>query len=100
MVDEKRLLDVVTNVVLDCEELPSEDQLFALQLAWWATASNIRNARVDTPWWFAAARERQAAMLERMADWLRGDSSDPELERLWERADHEGLVKHLRRGHA
>ena len=47
-----------------------------------------------------AARERQAAMLERMADWVRGDASDPELERLWEQADHEGLVKHLRRGHA
>ena len=43
MVDEKRLLDVVTNVVLDCQELPSDDQLFVLQLAWWATASNIRN---------------------------------------------------------
>jgi hypothetical protein len=39
-------------------------------------------------------------MLERMADWVRGDASDPELERLWEQADHEGLVKHLRRGHA
>ena len=100
MVDEKRLLDVVTNVVLDCEELPSDDQLFALQLAWWATAANIRNAQVTTPRWFPAARERQAAMLERMADWVRGDTSDPELERLWEQADHEGLVKHLRRGHA
>ena len=100
MVDEKRLLDVVTNVVLDCEELPSDDQLFALQLAWWATASNIRNAQVDAPRWLPAARERQAAMLERMADWVRGDASDPELERLWEQADHEGLVKHLRRGHA
>jgi len=55
---------------------------------------------VTTPRWFPAARERQAAMLERMADWVRGDASDPELERLWEQADHEGLVKHLRRGHA
>jgi hypothetical protein len=100
MVDEKRLLDVVTNVVLDCQDLPSDDQLFALQLAWWATASNIRNAQVDTPRWFPAARERQAAMLERMADWVRGDDIDPELERLWQQADHEGLVKHLRRGHA
>ena len=100
MVDEKRLLDVVTNVVLDCQELPSDDQLLALQLAWWATASNIRNAHVDTPRWFPAARDRQAAMLERMADWVRGDTADPELERLWEQADHEGLVKHLRRGHA
>ena len=100
MVDEKRLLDVVTNVVLDCEELPSDDQLFALQLAWWATAANIRNAQVNTPRWIPEARERQAAMLELMADWVRGDASDPELERLWEQADHEGLVKHLRRGHA
>ena len=100
MVDEKRLLDVVTNVVLDCQDLPSDDQLFALQLAWWATASNIRNAQVDTPRWFAAARDRQAAMLERMADWVRGESYDPEVERLWQQADHEGLVKHLRRGHA
>ena len=33
MVDEKRLLDVVTNVVLDCQDLPSDDQLFVLQLA-------------------------------------------------------------------
>ena len=101
MVDEKRLLDVVTNVVLDCQELSSDDQLLALQLAWWATASNIRNAQVETPRWFPAARERQAAMLDRMADWIRGDdSSDPELERLWQQADHEGLVRHLRRGHA
>ena len=100
MVDEKRLLDVVTNVVLDCQELPSDDQLFVLQLAWWATASNIRNAQVDTLPWFPAARDRQAAMLERMAEWLRGDTTDPELERLWQKADHEGLVKHLRRGHA
>jgi GH15 family glucan-1,4-alpha-glucosidase len=45
MVDEKRLLDVVINVVHDCQELPSDDQVFALQLAWWATASNIRNAQ-------------------------------------------------------
>jgi hypothetical protein len=36
MVDEQRLLDVVTNVVLDCQELPSDDQLLVLQLAWWA----------------------------------------------------------------
>lgn len=100
MVDEKRLLDVVTNVVLDCQELSSDDQLFVLQLAWWATAANIRNAQVDTPRWFPTARERQAAMLERMADWMRGDTSDPEVERLWQQADHEGLVKHLRRGHA
>jgi hypothetical protein len=49
MVDEKRLLDVVINVVHDCQELPSDDQLFALQLAWSATASNIRNAQVNTP---------------------------------------------------
>ena len=100
MVDEKRLLDVVTNVVLDCQELQSDDQLFTLQLAWWATASNIRNAQVATPRWFPAARERHAAMLERMADWVRGDAADPELERLWQQADHEGVVKHLRRGHA
>ena len=38
MADEKRLLDVVTNVVLDCQELPGDDQLFVLQLAWWATS--------------------------------------------------------------
>ncbi len=100
MVDEKRLLDVVTNVVLDCQDLPSHDQLFVLQLAWWATASNIRNAQVDTPRWFPAARDRQAAMLKRMADWTRGDAPDPELDRLWQQADHEGVVKHLRRGHA
>ena len=100
MVDEKRLLDVVTNVVLDCQDLPSDDQLFVLQLAWWATASNIRNAQVDTPRWFPAARDRQVAMLERMAKWVRGDEPDPEVERLWREADHEGLVKHLRRGHA
>jgi len=97
MADEKRLLDVVTNVVLDCQELPGDDQLFALQLAWWATASNIRNAQVGTPEGLRAAR--QAAMLELMAEWVRGDMSDLELERLWEEADHEGLVKHLRRGH-
>ena len=100
MVDEKRLLDVVTDVVLDCQDLPSDDQLLALQLAWWVTASNIRNAHVERPRWFRAARDRQAAMLERMADWLRGDTSDHERERLWQQADHEGLVKHLRRGHA
>ena len=100
MAEEKRLLDVVTNVVLDCQELPGDDQLFVLQLAWWATASNIRNAQVDAPRWFPAARDRQAAMLERMAEWVRGDTSEPELERLWQEADHEGLVKHLRRGHA
>ena len=100
MVDEKRLLDVVTNVVLDCQELPGDDQLFVFQLAWWATASNIRYAKVGTPEGSPAARHRQAAMLERMADWVRGDTSDPELERLWQEADHEGLVKHLRRGHA
>jgi hypothetical protein len=98
MVDEKRLLDVVINIVLECQDLPSDDQLFALQLAWWATATNIRNAQVDTLRWFPAARHRQAAMLERMAEWLRGDTCDPELERLWQEADHEGLVKHLRRG--
>ena len=67
MVDEKRLLDVVTNIVLDCQELPGDDQLIALQLAWWATACNIHNARVDTPRWFPAARERQAAM-QRLMD--------------------------------
>ena len=100
MVDEKRLLDVVTNVVLDCQDLPSDDQLFVLQLAWWATASNSRNAQVDTPRWFPAARDCQAAMLERMATWMRGVASDPELERLWQQAHHEGLVTHLRRGHA
>ena|SRR5688572_25711328 len=97
MADEKRLLDVVTNVVLDCQELPGDDQLFALQLAWWATASNIRNAQVGTLGGSRAAR--QAAMLELMAEWVRGDMSDRELERLWEEADHEGLVKYLRRGH-
>ena len=98
MVDEKRLLDVVTNVVLDCQELPSDDQLFVLQLAWWATAANIRNASVGTPRGFPAAPDRQAAMLERMAAWVRGDTSDPELERLWQAADHKGFVKHIRRG--
>ena len=98
MANEKRLLDVVTNVVLDCQELPGDDQLFVLQLAWWATASNIRNAQVGTPGGLRAAR--QAAMLDLMAEWVRGDTSDRELERLWQDADHEGLVKHLRRGHA
>ena len=97
MADEKRLLDVVTNVVLDCQELPGDEQLFALQLAWWVTASNIRNAQVGTRGGFRAARP--AAMLELMAEWVRGDMSDHELERLWQEADHEGLVKHLRRGH-
>ena len=100
MVDEKRLLDVVTNIVLDCQDLPSDEQLFVLQLAWWATAANIRNAQIDTPRRVPAVRARQAAMLERMAEWVRGDASDPELERLWQQADHEGLLKHLRRGRA
>ncbi len=98
MANEKRLLEVVTDVILDCHELSGDDQLFVLQLAWWTAASNIRNAQVEAPKGFSAAR--QAAMLESMVDWLRGDTSDPELERLWQRADHEGLVKHLRRGHA
>jgi hypothetical protein len=99
MVDEKRLLDVVTNVVLDCQELPGEDQLFVLQLAWWATASNLRNAKVETPSGFPGAHDRRAAMLERMADWMRGDAADSELERLWQEADYKGLVKHLRSGY-
>jgi hypothetical protein len=37
-------------------------------------------------------------MLELMAEWVRGGASDPELERLWLEGDHDGLVKHLRRG--
>jgi hypothetical protein len=49
MADEKRLLDVVTDVVVDCQELPGDDQFFVLQLPWLATASNIRNAQVDIP---------------------------------------------------
>ena len=83
MADEKRLLDVVTNVVLECQELPGDDQLFAPQLAWWATASNIRTHR-SIHREFPAARDRQAAMLERMAEWVRGDTTDSELERLWQ----------------
>jgi hypothetical protein len=38
-------------------------------------------------------------MLERMADWMRGDAADSELERLWQEADYKGLVKHLRSGY-
>jgi len=98
MANEKRLLDVVTDVILDCQELSGDDQLFVLQLAWWTAASNIRNAQVEAPKGFSAAR--QAAMLESMADWVRGDTSDPELERLWQEADHAALVNHLRHVHA
>ena len=42
------------------------------------------HAQVDTPRGFPAARDRQAAMLERMAEWVRGDTTDSELERLWQ----------------
>ena len=75
MADDKRLLDVMTDVALDCEALRGDDQLFVLQLAWWATASNIRHAQIDHPGGIRAARLRQAAILALMADWLRGDTS-------------------------
>jgi hypothetical protein len=98
MTNEKQLLNVVTDLILDCQELSGDDQLFVLQLAWWTAASNLRNAQVEAPKGFTAAR--QAAMLESMVDWMRGDTSDPELERLWLEADHAGLMKHLRHAHA
>jgi hypothetical protein len=98
MTNEKQLLNVVTDLILDCQELSGDDQLFVLQLAWWTAASTLRNAQVEAPKGFSVAR--QAAMLDSMADWVRGDASDPELERLWREADHAGLVKHLRHAHA
>ena len=93
------VLEVVTNLVLECNELPGDDQLVALQLAWWVTAANIRHAEVEDPTGPSALRDNQAAILEEMAAWVRGYPCDAELERLWLEADHEGFVKHLRRLH-
>jgi hypothetical protein len=90
--NDRRILDAVTNAVLACDGLSDQDQLFALEMAWLATASRLRNVQLMNPGGFPAERERQAAMLDRMAELVRSDTPDLELERLWQEEDHKGVV--------
>jgi ketosteroid isomerase-like protein len=60
-------------------------------------AEEARSAALPFPGGFPAERQRQLEHLEKMAALVRGSEPDPELERLYQDGDAEGVVEHLRR---
>lgn len=95
--DGKETLERMVKVIDACDGLPPADTLFVLEMAWLATASNLRNAQLANPGGFPSERDRQAETLEKLAAIVRSDTPDVELERLWLEGDNEGAVRHVLR---
>jgi hypothetical protein len=67
--------DLVAEIYEQIAALPPERQLRVLEFVWMNAASHARTAHATTPGAFAAERDRQVAVLERMATIVRADES-------------------------
>ena len=72
-------------------------RLMALELAWITLAEEARSVALPFPGGYTAERQRQLEHLEKMASLVRGGEPDPELERLYQEGDAEGVLEHLRK---
>ena len=94
---EKALFDLLVeiNVLCATRGLSDSDRLELFELAWMATASNIRTAALALPGGFPTEQASQVDHLEQMAALVRFDSPDLEMERLFQEGDIEGVLRHL-----
>ena len=82
--------------VLLASDLESDDQLFALELAWVSVAWKARTAAIASPGGFPAQQARQVERLAKVSALVADDTPDLELERLWHDGDVEGYVARIR----
>jgi hypothetical protein len=94
---DKDAIEAMISVLDACEAAaPSlDEQLVVLSLAWIERAQRIRSEALAIPGAFPQAKERQLADLERIAETVRADVPDLELERLHHEGDLDGVRRHL-----
>jgi hypothetical protein len=95
---DDRTFDAMERLTAACAGLTTREVLDALELTWIAFAANARTEQLSIPGGFPEEQARQVQRLQRIAELVRGDEPDLELERLWQEGDHDGFVarvKHL-----
>jgi hypothetical protein len=95
----KALYETVMDILDVCSKrLPSQhDQLLALEMAWLVRAQAVRWEALAIPGEFQTVRDHQADDLLRLAELVRSDIPDVELERAKLEGDHDGVVRHFER---
>jgi hypothetical protein len=94
---DRKCFDVVMVLIDTCANLPMDDRLLVLQLAWIILAQQARNQALAFPGGFQGEQSRQVGQLEKTALLVREDTPDIELERLTQEGDYAGCLEHLRK---
>jgi hypothetical protein len=92
-----RVWEAMKTIIDVCQPLPVKERLDALALAWLVVAKEVRDTALAFPGGCTTERSRQLSELERLADFVRDDEPDKELERLTQEGDYEGAIQHLRK---
>ena len=74
-ITEKREADLIAEVYEQIAAVPVERQLRVLEFVWLNAASHARTAQLGAAGGFTIERDRQLAVLERMASVVRADES-------------------------
>lgn len=91
---DRRVFDLFKQFThaLVASDLPPDDCLAALELAWLVVARRIRAEAIAFPEGFSDAKTRQLGRLEKVAELVRADSPDLELEVLYHEENYEAAL--------
>jgi hypothetical protein len=92
---EQRIRQGVKQSLDLMDDLPLQDRLFALGLAWLTTAAILRANGLASPGGWSAAQAAQLELLARMAALVQDDIPDKEAERLFRQRDFDGFLRHV-----
>ena len=96
MHDDKELLEATARVLDACADQPMDDRLLILQFAWITLAQQARNEALAVRGGFSAQQGKQLEQLYKIAQVVKSDAPDLELEHLIQEGDIEGAVQHMR----
>jgi hypothetical protein len=97
MHDDRELLEATGRVLDACADQPMDDRLLILQFAWITLAQQARNEALGVRGGFPAQQAKQLEQLYKIAQVVKSDAPDLELERLIQEGDIEGALQHMRK---
>jgi hypothetical protein len=97
MESSDRVWETMKTIFDACQPLPVKERLDALSLVWLVVAKEVRDTALAFPGGYPTERSRQLKELERLADLVRDDEPDIELERFMQEGDFDSAIEYLRR---
>jgi hypothetical protein len=94
--DDRARLKALIEVYAATVDLPTQERLLVVQIAWMLLASHARTRGLPFSGGFFAEQKRQLQLLGRMADFVRAETPDLEMESLSQECNFEGLMRYFR----